>query len=366
MPVISRNLAVYSSCGDTPSAANDDDYWTMWQGCSAASTSRPTWIALDLSPVPSLQRQHVVLAYYSNHAFIEWSSGNSYLNLMDTFTIDGHPAPGGTTPPADGDPGWVNLQTVTGATLYCQSYPLDLTGGGMHAPFNWIRVRSTLVQGGPMLIQFDVHNASATQDDRWLALGDALSASVFLDQTPRTANDGTFAQRLSDLDPQHSRQPVLYEAAGSYVNDVTNAESDAQQLMNLFHPKFVSMAYGVGMTVQFGCDATCIGRYASAMRAVVGAIEAGGGVPIIAHLPWHPDPTIAATLMSMNGELDAIIASDANIVTGPDLWTVFNQHPEYWDSTTSPPNAVITDAGGAVARTAWATAMLQHGGVYCR
>jgi hypothetical protein len=124
-------------------AAVDSDYSTLWESCSTPSMSTPAWVALDLSTVPASQRSHVVLAYYNQQYFgVETYPGSPPITLMDTFTIDGHSA-------ACGGPGWVNLQSVSGATVCSQSYFLDLMSCGQHGPMRcWVPVGFTVIDSG--------------------------------------------------------------------------------------------------------------------------------------------------------------------------------------------------------------------------
>jgi hypothetical protein len=126
------------------------------------------------------------------------------------------------------------------------------------------------------------------------------------------------------------------------------------------------MSFGFDATQGVGCDSTCVAGFADQMAQVASEIESRGAIPIMGYLPWHPDPTRQAELTAMNAQIDAVRAADPNIVMGPDLWTVFNQHPEYWDMVSLAPDDVLSDAGKAATRTAWANAALQRGGVYCR
>jgi hypothetical protein len=240
----------------------------------------------------------------------------------------------------------------------------------MHTPFNWIRVQSTNVQGGAMRIQFDVHDASATHDDRWMAFGDEVNYGVFDSRIMLNGTDGTFAQRLLSLDPMHSREPVVYNAPGNYSDFVTaRAPPDLLGYLDLVHPTFVSLMIGLQVATVVGrCDATCVGEYDDQLLQMASEIESRGAVPIFAHLAWHPDPAVRSTIMMMNSGIDAAIAADSHIVAGPDLWTLFEQHPEYWDSVGGggvSPNTRFSEMGVVTAQTAWANSARQPGGVYC-
>jgi hypothetical protein len=364
MPIISRNAPIYanSSCTD-PTVGDDDDYSTWWYSCSPPSMTAPASIAIDLSAVPNAQRTEVVLAWYDVETWVINTSIQQMQNpILDTYTIDAHSAPGGGPPPTDNDPGWTNLQSVSANAWYEQTDPFDLTQGGMHPPFNWLRVRSTLVRGaGRMAIELDVHDASATVNDRWLASGDALSGNIFQFVVARNGGDGTFAQRIADLDPSHQRHPLVFPATDIYGSyGIGQPPTEMLQWIDALQPKFVALIYGTTATLQSGCDSSCLTAYAQEMTQTVAEVEARGAIPVMGHLPWYPDATVRATFSAMNTSIDSILAADANIVRGPDLWSLFDQHPEYWD------NGSLSVAGGAAARTAWASAMLQRGGVYCR
>jgi hypothetical protein len=94
-------------------------------------------------------------------------------------------------------------------------------------------------------------------------------------------------------------------------------------------------------------------------------IESRGEIPIIGHLPWNPDPTMNAQVMALNDQIDAVTAADPHIVVGPDLYSQFDQHPEFWDPGGTVAYSYLSAAGDAAARTLWASAMLEPGGVYC-
>ncbi len=98
-------------------------------------------------------------------------------------------------------------------------------------------------------------------------------------------------------------------------------------------------------------------------------VIAAGKIPVVPHVPWAPSSGISGATTTSSGapyaplspgeaynaQIDSQIYTIAGVVRGPDLWAVFkDQTSLFIDSMNVHPN----DAGIAVYRQAWATAML--------
>src|SRR5579885_1188551 len=116
MPIISRNCPAYTNddfSGAFPASnANNavyggQNYWrcaTAPVGNADSGTlTQPGWRAYDLSGVPAVQRQQVVLAWYNDPSTDAYNSallGTNYFNTPASYVIETNTGAGGGAPPS--------------------------------------------------------------------------------------------------------------------------------------------------------------------------------------------------------------------------------------------------------------------------
>src|SRR6185312_6858802 len=138
MPLISRGLPAFTSSGIYPARdANDGDYDTVWRGSSKS------WLAYDLSTVPSSRRSRILVAWYNDPITTPYDyalAGDVAYNEPRDYTVQANAAHGGGAAPSSG---WVTLATVTGNRYHSRQHLVDFAG------YNWIRLNVSAVNGSP-------------------------------------------------------------------------------------------------------------------------------------------------------------------------------------------------------------------------
>jgi lysophospholipase L1-like esterase len=353
MPVISRGVPVWASASSyAPTNANDASYDTQWR----SSGDMPVWIAYDLSGVPAEQRGRVVILWSNGGFFVTPDFTGDRYNCPASYTIDAHAAAGGGAPPAEGDPGWVTLATVTGPNPYgARQHDVNLTSGA--TVYNWIRMRVTEVHGSmwnwDVSINLDVHDAHLGLEDDWLFLGDSITAGAMgPDETVNQNGEATgpnFPQLIHDAIPE--RFPAA-QNGGIGGWSTWDAVVYFDQWLADFPGHYVAISFGTndaGWLGEFGDYDIFYNNYEEMVQKVIAA----GKVPVVPTIPWLRTPT-AAWVPQLNARLALLKTNYPQIVSGPDLWTYFSTHQDL----ISDDNIHPTAEGFVIYRQLWADAML--------
>jgi lysophospholipase L1-like esterase len=344
LPMISRELPVYSSGGSLPATnANDSDYGSLWR----SSGNMPVWIAYDLSAVPEEQRGIVVVAWYADNYNFNYSllTNEVRYNCPGIYTIDAHAAPGGIQPPAEADPGWVTLASVSILNPYhSRQHVVNLTDGS--TVYNWLRMRVTQVNGSvwnqDVAINLDVHDAHRGVEDDWIFFGDSITAGA-MNHIPR--GDATFSQII------HGRYPACFpvqQDSGIGGWSTPDGVAAIPGWLAIFPGRYVGISYGTN-------DAWWVSpsQFYANYETIVKAVLVSGKIPVIPSIPWNRASS-AERIPALNAQLDELKAAYPQILSGPDLWTFFQNHQDL----ISTDNIHPTEEGYAAYRRQWAEAML--------
>lgn len=317
MPLISRDVPAFASNGDA-APANDDSPSSGW-----GSGSLPAFIAYDLSATPEAERQQVLVAWYAIHAPCYIDEGSSGERPV-AYTIETNAAPGGGQAPTSG---W-NVALTIEDNRYCGRHHLLEIGGA-----NWIRMNVT--QGSTdatsVYFELDVYSAPNAGSDSWLFMGDSITYM-------------TMTHAFSDLSnlvnaSKADHFPAAIDAALGGTNTST-AKDVIDDTMQDFPGRYVVLAYG---TNDHANDFH--------MDELVQKVLAKGKTPVVPHMPWSEGSPEGEAI---NQIIDDLYAKYPEIVTGPDLWKVFENRTDLIPSGDVHPNS----EGQEELRKAWATMMV--------
>jgi lysophospholipase L1-like esterase len=358
MPVISRGLPAFTNddCGGAipASRANDNIYDDGWRACGTPSPSAPIYLAYDLSSVPAAQRGAVLVVWYNDPATIVYdytfrssvnpqppgcttNCGWEPFDIPRDYTLEANAASGGSLPAS----GWVTLASVTGNNYHSRQHAVDLTG------YNWVRINVTAADGNTpntsgVVLNMDVHNASAGYRDDWIFYGDSITEGSM----HHYDHGGTFAQQISPLVPGHFPAQEAGAIGGTLSND---GASSINAWLSLFSGSYVAIAYGTN-DAGFCCSANVSPTiFYNNYVGMVQAVLAQGKTPIIPKIPWGCTSQILTYVPQLNQQIDALYTAFPQVVHGPDLWAFFNAN----QSLIGPDCIHPTDAGYTALRQQW-------------
>jgi lysophospholipase L1-like esterase len=344
MPVISRGVPAYASSG-TPSYANDYNYTTLWR----SSGSMPQWLAYDLSGVPEEQRGQVVVFWSShNYGYVPYDPGNpTRYNLPGIYTIDVHAAPGGTTPPAASDPGWLTLAEVTSLNVFkSRQHAVNLTSGD--TVYNWVRMRVTVVNGTTSnwdaAFNLDIHDVHLGIEDDWIFFGNSISTGAM---SHEERGDKNFSQIIDSATEENF---PLYQdgaVAGWTTNDAVDS---VPGWIETFQGRYVGIAYGTN-DAGWSIDTTVF--YDNYETLVETALNEGK-IPVIPTIPWL-GTSAGVRVPPLNAKLAQLKENYPEILDGPDFWTFFSNNKNLMSADSIHPNA----EGMIAYRRLWAEKMLE-------
>ena len=346
MPVISRNAPAFASSGTDAGAANDDDYHSVWR----SSGSTPVWIAYDISRVPAAERGLAVVAWYADTLDLSYvDRGDHYAGLPQLYTIDAHAAPGGGSPPPEGDPGWVRLAEATSPNAHSsRQHVVNLTE--QTTVYNWIRMRVTSISSAAgnadIALNLDVHDAQRGIEDDWIFFGDSITAAG-LSHEPR--GDLCFSQIIQASSPAFF--PAQQDGGVSGWSS-PDAVANVPRWLDEFSGRYVGLSFGTN-------DASWVtpDQFYANYETLVQAVIRAGKTPVVPTIPWNRRPS-AGNIPALNAKLATLSAVYPQIVNGPDLWAFFQNNQSLISNDDTHP----TEAGFVAYRRLWAEAMLA--GVY--
>jgi hypothetical protein len=344
MPVISRTVPAYSSSG-IPSYANDYNYTTLWR----SSGSMPQWLAFDLSGVPEEQRGQVVVFWSShNYSYVPFDPENpTRYNLPGIYTIDVHAAAGGTTPPAQNDPGWVTLAAVTTLNVYkSRQHVVNLTNGD--TVYNWVRMRVTAVNGTTSnwdaACNLDIHDAHLGVEDDWIFFGNSISTGAM---THEERGDKNFSQIIDSVTEENFPAYQDGAVAGWTTNDAVDS---VPGWIENFPGRYVGIAYGTN-DAGWSIDTTVFyNNYETMVEAALNE----GKIPVIPTIPWL-SKSFVNRVPPLNRELEELKENYPEILDGPDFWTFFSNNQDLISGDSIHP----TTEGMIAYRRLWAEKMLE-------
>jgi lysophospholipase L1-like esterase len=173
--------------------------------------------------------------------------------------------------------------------------------------------------------------------------GSATGEDEFNPGTYTTISTPSFGQQVNAI---VGNDTPLQENAGM-------AGFDSAQMVPYLKP-WLARVPSLYVTINLGTNDAAGGVapavYYANMEKLVKAVIAAGKVPVIPTIPYSPDATHLANTPALNQQIQALYAAYGEIVPGPDLWTYFENNPQYISSDNVHPNA----QGCVAYRTLWA------------
>jgi len=335
MPLISRDVPAFGpdeNAQGKPPAANDSDYTSQWE-----SYELPTWLAYDLSAVDAAARTSIVAVVYNNRISAYDHALNGDANVYAGFAayrLEGSRAAGGSLP---ADTAWEPLAKVEGNTRHSRQHVLDFTG------FNWIRIVVTALDGiddpPRVSLDLDVHDAHAGRCDDWIFFGDGVT-----EQGLMVDGGDTLAARIGAAFP--GRFPLM-ECGGirDWSAERARKEIPTAGFLTDFPGHYVGLAFG---WEDARADADPESFY-TFEKNLAETVLAQGKVPVVPKIPWGPQEPQQSAAKAMNEQVDRLYAELPAVVRGPDLWSLFEQHPDYLTGDWG----VVTMQGRAEVRRVW-------------
>ena len=334
MPLISQGVPAYASDNSSQAGlANNSNYDDSWRSNRTPSSSQPAWLAYDLS---SKTLGQVVVTWYSSNYDYNYvlRSGTPY-NLFKDYTIQVNSAAGGSVPSS----GWVTKVTVSGNEYHSRTATLDLTG------YKWIRLNCTAIAGSTSNYDasgnMDVFDARNGAQDTWLFLGDSITAGGMVQ------SGTTFAQSVRSGNSAYYPSQENGGMAGWKTGDMSARLS---QFLGVAPAHYVTLSLGTNDVNTYAGDTTSVNTAYNNLVTMANAVIAAGRVPVIPHVPWARNASIQSNAPTLNAKIDALCASNSNIILGPDLYGYFNSN----QSLISSDNLHPTTAGFQSYRNYWA------------
>jgi lysophospholipase L1-like esterase len=331
--LVSRGLPAFASSTETPAtAANDASYDTTWRSHGTG------WLAYDISKLPTSRRANMLLVWYNETVSYDHTlSREPAYNLPSSYTIETNPGPGGTQPPTTG---WQTVITVTNNPYHSRQHIIAAQQA------NWIRMTINAVSGVPknqdVTLNMDLYDASGGIDDDIIDFGDSITATAMGQLTV----NGT--QSVNELVHQQltDQFPVVENGGIGHLSS-KDGVTYLPTWLAVFPGKFVGLSYGTNDS--WGCPASAAPTVLTNDNAMIKMVIAAGKTPILPTMIWSTRPDIQQCAEAINQEIQQLYQQYPQVVKGPDLYTLFQGHPEYFTDGITP-NA----AGSAIYRLAWA------------
>lgn len=317
MPLISQGKPAYGEGSVSGAASNavDNNYDTTFR-CAPTCA-----IDVDLSSVPSNQRQQVLVSWYNDaNSFYPAAVGDQYYNNPRDYTYDTNTGAGGGSPPGSG---WTTIKTVTNYYYGSGVDVVNLNGA------NWFRMRITASRGSSgntdASFNLDINDASNGYADSWLFLGDSITVQAMDHNEPNN-----FEQTVNASYPSYWPSEVNggfggWDSTSLAQTDSRTGSSYMTGILNTFPSHFVSLDMGSN---DANNDGTLPADFTTHMTPLINQIIAAGRVAVIEpSIPWGCTSNLGTYGPTVNSQRVTMISTFAgNDVAGGDEWAFFNTH----------------------------------------
>jgi len=403
MAVISRGVPATASAG-TASWAQDDSYGGIDWGFHMADIGATGWVVYDLSGVPAAERQKVLVALYLGKGDPQYqlnyraASGYTPEYIPSSYVLEGAASSSGP---------WTVLADVpTNNNPFKSHFIADF------AAYTWLRFRSTSAPFGGCRVKMDVYDASAGIRDGLVFYGDSITSNIFQSHDTGYPPEWFSKQIQASAPaffPFVAGGGYPFTTSGDGVDLIVN-DSGADFTVGLPAPLKTIFAGAKYAVLVWGANDAPAPDLVLAFRSnyaqIIGALRAQGQTVVIASPTWATDPARQAGLVQIRAAIGFHLpgwaartvaageyvwnagraylcttggtsvtgpsgtgtgiadggsarwkyvpslredyAADANVIGGPDLYSVFLNQPG-WLSDGLHPNA----AGEAQWRNAW-------------
>jgi len=341
LKLLSRNVPAFANPDPSyypPNLANDDSYDTLWR-----SKGTPTWLAYDLSGVPTASRNSLLLVWYNpSYAYDnQVINGESYNSILNYTIQINHGAGGGQPPQSD----WATIVTVTNNFKHSRQHAILYFTG-----YNWVRLFATASNGAQqnmdIAINMDVYDGSHGFTDDWIFYGDSITAGAMNLQSVGSVH--AFNQLINAKAPNYYPISEGGGTGGWLTRDGLKYISD---WLSVFPGKYVGLSYGTNDA--WGCLAP--ETFQANYRGMLNAVLNSSKVPVVPHIPWGRITNLQTCVPTLNKAIDELYTEyGGKFIRGPDLYGFFNANQNLIGSDGVHPS----DVGMGAYREQWANAML--------
>jgi lysophospholipase L1-like esterase len=281
------------------------------------------WAAVDLGAGAATK----LLLVLSNESQSSDLADSAPTRPVAAYHIDGAAS---TTTGQDG--AWTRLVTVSGNPYKYREHLVSFAG------LRWLRF--TVDVAGAIVDELDAWNASTSNDDTWVLLGDSITsrcASFRYNIDPLNydvwPSFGEYTRTTRGQYPAQIGAGFLGQGAAFLrLGDPGAGRGGISQWLTDF-PDVRHWAVSIGTndaaTIR---TAPNLANWLTDMRAVSAALRSAGRVPILARIPYSVDPlygggaygTDDTAYLNANG-VDVLVA-EGSFRAGPDLYTYFGTH----------------------------------------
>lgn len=280
--------------------------------------TQAVWWAIDISSLSPAQRQSMLFAWFNDAisgAYAPDLISNFPNNLAKDYTIQSNTAPGGGAAPSSG---WVTLTTVTGNVRHSRQHLINPAGA------NWLRINVTAAHGSSgnnnVQMKVHVHDAHAGTQDSWIFFGDSITQRGFMHD-----EGNGFGQIMPKQ--IHTLFPGFYpqwENGGMGGWTATDLQPNFASWLADFPGKYVAINMG---TNDANLGGSFVANYSSKMQSMITSALTAGKTVVIPHIPWLNTTSQAQTnVVTLNGQIDTLIAGNPGCIAGPDLYAFFSTH----------------------------------------
>jgi len=296
LPLISRNVPATSS-GGTASGGQDASYGGSLWGFTAAEIGSNGWLAYNLSSVPAAQRATILVALYQGKGdgqqqlnFRALNNPAVWENVALGYVLEGATSASGP---------WTPLATVT---QNCQHYKTHLLN---FSAFTWLRFRST--SGDPFVQMDVYDASGGVGDGLAIFGDSITSNifSADYDGFPPEWFSKAIAAQKPGFFPPVVGGGVPFMTAGDAVSVLVTGTGgftgglDQPGKTTYAAPRYIGLVYGAND----GDADSLTAAFRSNYRTIIDAFRAQGQVVVLAAPTWATDATRQSRLVQIRATI---------------------------------------------------------------
>ena len=323
---ISGERSVFTSTGRADYLVDNRFNADLW------SVTDNSWVAIRLKNGPKK-----VFFNWNNPAY-PWSNELSPARCPNNigFPVDYDlMVSANSTNGEDGD--WKIAESIRGSIVSARGHAIDFKGA------NWVKMR--ILKGGGSIDEIQIFDVSKSAEDVWFFAGTSISANTFKGTPPEKNYSDLINEKYPEFNPAMIRGGIGCISSNDLVNNL------ASYLKMAGNVNF--WAIEMGTNDAWGGTNDGVATFKSNLQLVIDSCKSHGITPVIARVlatndslaKWqvHPDYLKAVDDLTKQN----------NLITGPDLFSWFLNHPEDLNDDGVHPNA----SGAANIQRLWAEAL---------
>jgi len=171
-------------------------------------------------------------------------------------------------------------------------------------------------------IKFDIYDASGGITDDWIIYGNSITEQVW--------TGGEFNQLIHAQLPQYN--PIWQGGGIGFMKASDGAATLLPRWLPLFPGRYVCLSYGtndanMGRLVSQSEIQGFYDNYESMVKQILSLNK----IPVIGTIIWSPqDDTIRSNLQKFNSKLAELKTAYPQIINGPDLYSKFSGHSQWF------------------------------------